>query len=107
MTIGPKKLTGDALAATLHRGSHMRIIAAAGAGKTETVSQRVAKLLQEGVPPTSIVAFTFTERAAAELKNRIAQRVREMIGDGAMDKLSNLVGGTIHSYCFRLSVCPH
>jgi DNA helicase-2/ATP-dependent DNA helicase PcrA len=102
VTTGPKRLTGDALAATLHRGSHMQIIAAAGAGKTETVSQRVAKLLQESVPPTAIVAFTFTERAAAELKNRIAQRVREMIGDDAMDKLSNLFVGTIHSYCFRL-----
>lgn len=102
MSGGPKVLTGDALAASLHRGSHMQIIAAAGAGKTETVSQRVAKLLEEGVPPTAIVAFTFTERAAAELKNRIAQRVKEMIGEQAMDKLSNLFVGTIHSYCFRL-----
>jgi len=96
------ELTGDALKATLHRGSHMQIIAAAGAGKTETVSQRVAKLLEEDVDPTSIVAFTFTERAAAELKNRIALRVKDMIGEEAMDKLSKLFVGTIHSYCFRL-----
>ncbi len=102
MSDGPKKLTGDALKATLHRGSHMQIIAAAGAGKTETVSQRVAKLLADGVQPTAIVAFTFTERAAGELKNRIALRVKEMIGEQAMDKLSNLFVGTIHSYCFRL-----
>ena len=43
----------------------MQIIASAGSGKTEVVSQRVADLLAEGVRPDAIVAFTFTERAAA------------------------------------------
>lgn len=58
------QLSGDALAAVKHRGSHMQIIAAAGSGKTEVVSQRVADLIEEGVDPRGIVAFTFTERAA-------------------------------------------
>ncbi|MBQ1027477.1 UvrD-helicase domain-containing protein [Micromonospora sp. C95] len=48
-------------------------MASAGSGKTEVVSQRVADLLAEGVSPESIVAFTFTARAAEELKNRIVQ----------------------------------
>jgi ATP-dependent DNA helicase UvrD/PcrA len=52
-------LEGDALAAVKHRGSHLQIIAAAGSGKTEVVSQRVADLLADGVPPAGIVAFTF------------------------------------------------
>ena len=60
------RLTGDAAKAVKHRGSHLQIIAAAGSGKTEVVSQRVADLLAEGVPPRAIVAFTFTERAAEE-----------------------------------------
>lgn len=96
------KLEGEALAAVDHRGSHLQIIAAAGSGKTEVVSQRVTHLLAEGVPPHGIVAFTFTERAAEELKNRIARRVAEYLGTSALDMLSGLSVGTIHSYCFRM-----
>ena len=69
------RLEGEALAAVRHRGSHLQIIASAGSGKTEVVSQRVVDLLADGVPAEAIVAFTFTERAAAELKERIARRV--------------------------------
>lgn len=96
------ELTGDALAAVKHRGSHLQIIAAAGSGKTEVVSQRVADLLDEGVDPRGIVAFTFTERAAAELKQRIAQRVEQRMGTEALDKLVGLYVGTIHAFCFQL-----
>lgn len=80
----------------------MQIIAAAGSGKTEVVSQRVADLLADGVAPRGIVAFTFTEKASAELKDRITQRVEERLGKSALDLLSGLFVGTIHSYCFRL-----
>lgn len=96
------KLTGDALRAVRHRGSHMQIIAAAGSGKTEVVSQRVVDLLADEVSPRSIVAFTFTERAAEELKQRIATRVEERLGAQALDLLVGLFVGTIHSYCFQL-----
>jgi DNA helicase-2/ATP-dependent DNA helicase PcrA len=95
-------LEGDALRAVEHRGSHLQIIAAAGSGKTEVVSQRVAHLLANEEEPRSIVAFTFTERAAAELKDRIARRVEEQLGRSALDQLSGLYVGTIHAYCFRL-----
>jgi DNA helicase II / ATP-dependent DNA helicase PcrA len=95
-------LTGESLRAVEHRGSHMQIIASAGSGKTEVVSQRVASLLDDGVRPESIVAFTFTERAAAELKSRIAARAEERMGRAAIDQLSGLFVGTIHAYCFRL-----
>lgn len=96
------ELTGEALAAVRHRGSHLQIIAGAGSGKTEVVAQRVADLLADGLPPESIVAFTFTERAAEELKNRIAERVEDRLGREALDRLNRLFVGTIHSYCFRL-----
>src|SRR5690348_5290296 len=95
-------LEGDAAAAVNHRGSHLQIIASAGSGKTEVVSQRVASLLAEGVQPSAIVAFTFTERAAGELRHRSAQRAEERIGRSVLDQLGNLFVGTIHAYCFRL-----
>jgi DNA helicase II / ATP-dependent DNA helicase PcrA len=98
---GPR-LAGAALAAVRHRGSPLQIIASAGSGKTEVVSQRVADLLADGVPPGAIVAFTFTERAAAELRQRIAERAEERLGRTARDRLGGLFVGTIHAFCFRL-----
>lgn len=95
-------LEGDAAAAVRHRGSHVQIIAAAGSGKTEVVSQRVADLLVEGVPARGVVAFTFTERAATELKHRVAARVEARLGRDGLDQLGGLFIGTIHSYCFQL-----
>lgn len=80
----------------------MQIIAAAGSGKTEVVSQRVADLIADRLPPDAIVAFTFTERAAAELKQRIADRVEGRLGRDALDGLNGVFVGTIHAYCFRL-----
>ena len=95
-------LTGPALEAVRHRGSHVQIIAGAGSGKTEVVAQRVVDLLADGATAESIVAFTFTERAAEELKNRIAHRVEDRLGREALNRLTSLFVGTIHSYCFRL-----
>lgn len=96
------ELTGSALDAVRYRGGHLQIIAAAGSGKTEVVSQRVVDLLAEGVPAEAIVAFTFTERAAEELGNRIAHRVEDRLGVMALDRLAELFVGTIHAFCFRL-----
>ena len=95
-------LAGEAAEAVAHRGGHVQIIAAAGSGKTEVVSQRVASLLADGEDPSSIVAFTFTEKAASELKERIRQRVTAALGEDASDRLGQLFVGTIHAYCFRL-----
>jgi len=105
MTVGDPGyplLEGDAARAVAHRGGHIQIIAAAGSGKTEVVAQRVADLIAKAVEPLSIVAFTFTEKAAAELKERIRQRVTARVGHAAGDKLGQLQVSTIHAYCFRL-----
>ncbi len=61
----------------------------------------MAALIESGVAE-SIVAFTFTEKAAAELKERVARRVGELLGVGFLDRLGPMYVGTIHSYCFRL-----
>ncbi|MGH3303273.1 MAG: ATP-dependent helicase, partial [Streptosporangiaceae bacterium] len=95
-------LDGDAQGAVQHRGSHMQIIACAGSGKTEVVAQRVADLIADGVDPAGIIAFTFTERAAEELKARVSARVEGRLGAEALDRLGAAFVGTIHAYCFRL-----
>src|SRR5258708_10644562 len=94
-------LEGDARRAVEHRGSHMQIIACAGSGKTEVVAQRVADLIAGGVDPAGILAFTFTERAAEELKARISARVEQRLGTEALDRLGAAFVRTIHAYCFH------
>ena len=96
------KLEGDALKAVKYRGGPVQIIAAAGSGKTEVVAQRVTDLFCDGEAPDSVVAFTFTERAADSLKTRIEQRVEERLGKAFVDRLNGCFIGTIHSYCYQL-----
>lgn len=90
--------------AITYRGGHLQILACSGAGKTEVVARRIADLLDPQRPtplePRNIVAFTFTERAAAELKARIVRRVRET--RGAVLGLAEMFVGTIHAFCGRL-----
>ena len=79
----------------------MQIIACAGSGKTEVISQRIAAILaQPGVRPANIVAFTFTEKAAAELKDRVygilTRQGRDLTG------MAEMFIGTIHAYCLNL-----
>ena len=69
------QLEGDVREAVLHHGSHLQIIASAGSGKTEVVAQRFAQLMADGADPAGNIAFTFTERAADELKARISARL--------------------------------
>lgn len=85
-----------------HRGGHLQLIACAGSGKTESISRRMAALIADGAAPESIVAFTFTEKAAAELKERVVQRVADRMGEAFLDRLGPMYVGTIHSYCYRL-----
>ncbi|MFL6160878.1 MAG: ATP-dependent helicase [Jatrophihabitantaceae bacterium] len=76
----------------------LQIIACAGSGKTQVISQRIAKILrQQGVAPRNVVAFTFTEKAAAELK----ERVLGTVGDDFVG-LAEMYIGTIHGYCLDL-----
>src|SRR5258706_5729817 len=79
----------------------LQIIACAGSGKTQVISQRIAKILaQPGVKPRNIIAFTFTEKAAAELKERVLSIVQKDIGD--VIGLAEMYIGTMHGYCLDL-----
>ena len=87
-----------------HDGRNLQLIACAGSGKTEVVARRVVHLLTPGRPgslePRNIVAFTFTEKAAAELKERIVTRTREVLGE--IHGMADLFVGTIHAFCLDL-----
>ena len=98
------KLTDDQKRAIGCRTGNLQIIACAGSGKTEVVARRVANLLDpDATPrfiPANIVAFTFTDKAAAELKQRIVDRVREAHGN--IPGLAEMFVGTIHAFCLDL-----
>lgn len=79
----------------------LQLIACAGSGKTQVISQRISRLLgRPGVRPGNVVAFTFTEKAAAEMKERIHRIVREEHGD--VTGLAEMYVGTMHGYCLNL-----
>ena len=79
----------------------LQIIACAGSGKTQVISQRIASLLaQPGVKPQNVIAFTFTEKAAAELKERILS-ILETERLGTLG-LAEMYVGTMHGYALDL-----
>jgi DNA helicase-2/ATP-dependent DNA helicase PcrA len=98
------KLTENQRCAVEHAGHNLQLIACAGSGKTEVVARRVVHLLTHGRPdsllPRNIIAFTFTDKAAAELKERIVTRTREALGDVA--GMAEMFVGTIHAFCLEL-----
>ncbi|MDA7960502.1 MAG: ATP-dependent helicase [Nitrosopumilus sp.] len=100
MTTGRITLSREQEAAISHSRGHLRIIACPGSGKTETVSRRVAQLVKSGVEPSTIVAFTFTVKAADELKGRI----RGILETECSEKsdVGDMYVGTIDSFCLYM-----
>ena len=90
------KFTKAQVKAIGHRAGHLQLIACAGSGKTEVVARRVANLLNPTASPrftpANIIAFTFTDKAAAELKQRIVDRVRDR---GAGERAPHVADGTV------------
>ena len=95
MTDYLKNLNESQKEAVLHKNGAMIIIAGAGSGKTRVLTYRIAHLMNQGVDAFNILALTFTNKAAREMKNRIAKMVGE-------SEAKNLWMGTFHSVFARI-----
>jgi DNA helicase II / ATP-dependent DNA helicase PcrA len=89
-----EELNAQQLAAVTAPPGPALVIAGAGAGKTRTLTYRVAYLLEQGTPADRILLLTFTNKAAREMMRRVA----ELLGD----EYPTLWGGTFHSIGLRL-----
>ena len=78
-----------------HPPAPLMIIAGAGTGKTFTLENRIIYLIQHyKINPSEILAITYTEKAAIELKTRIIHQVGK--------KAQNMFVGTFHSFCYKI-----
>ena len=85
-------LTGPQREAVMHRDGPMLVLAGAGSGKTRVITRRVAYLLRQGVPGERVLALTFTNKAAGEMRERIEH----------LSPRSGVWVGTFHGLCAKL-----
>ena len=88
------ELNDGQLAAVLYNDGPSLVIAGAGSGKTRVLTYKIAYLLEQGYEPWSVLALTFTNKAAREMK----ERIRRQVGDSAR----YLWMGTFHSIFSRI-----
>ncbi len=74
----------------LNEGKHI-VLAPPGTGKTELLTSRVVKAVNEGIDPEQIISLTFTNRAALNMAERLPEKLAG----------SSVISGTIHNYCYR------
>lgn len=95
-----KGLNEAQIQAVLHRDGPLAVYAGAGSGKTRVIVHRIAHLLQSGVPGSSVMAVTFTNKAAREMKQRL-----ESIFDSSQSRgqygVNNVLVSTFHSAAAR------
>lgn len=89
-----ESLNPEQLEAVIYPAGPLLIFAGAGSGKTRVITTRIARLLEEGVPPYRIMAVTFTNKAAREMM----ERIERMAGN----KAQGMWIGTFHSLCARI-----
>lgn len=95
-------LTEPQAQAVTHQDGPLLIVAGAGSGKTRVITRRVAYLVSQGVLPHQILAITFTNKAAKEMKNRVGQALGHPLRDwGRLDQSWPTIC-TFHSLCLRI-----
>lgn len=93
------ELNPEQVSAVRETSGPLLILAGAGSGKTKTLTHRVANLIvNQGVDPSDILAVTFTNKAAREMR----QRLGSLVGRNASDRMFMPWMGTFHGICVRL-----
>jgi len=87
-------LNPDQLDAVVHPDGPLLVVAGAGSGKTRVLTHRIAHLIDTGVPPSAILAITFTNKAAAEMRERVGNLVGPVV--------KAMWVSTFHSACVRI-----
>ncbi|CAB5062266.1 unannotated protein [freshwater metagenome] len=87
-------LNPDQYDAVVHRGGPLLVVAGAGSGKTRVLTQRIAWLIEGGVHPMRVLAITFTNKAAGEMRDR----VEALVGPVARQMWVS----TFHAACVRI-----
>ncbi len=97
-----KDLTAEQHEAATHTEGPLLIVAGAGSGKTRVITRRVAYLMAQGIPPASILAITFTNKAAGEMKSRVTALLDKPLRDwGRLDQPWSIIC-TFHSLGLRI-----
>ncbi len=97
-----ENLTEPQRQAVTHVDGPLLIVAGPGSGKTRVITRRVAYLIAQGIPANAIVAITFTNKAAGEMKERVSHVMGQPLRDfGKLDQRWPMIC-TFHSLCLRI-----
>jgi ATP-dependent helicase/nuclease subunit A len=98
-----RSFTEEQLVAIERRDGDLLLDAGAGSGKTSVLVERfVRSVLEDGIEVGAILTITFTEKAAAEMRDRIRRRLRELDADEAARATEGAFISTIHGFCARV-----